>query len=79
MYVYVTFPSLFSCIVSLVKDLAALVKSTYFDSCLFILIFCLKKKHTKRWSVTAFSYKKINFVRESWLSQDKNFFQIAPF
>ena len=59
MYVYVTLPSHFSHIVLLIRDLATLLKSTYFDSYWFVLIFDLKKKgHKKMICNRAFSYKK---------------------
>ena len=49
MYLFVTFPSHFSCILRLIRNLAALIKSSVyvFDSSLFILTFYLKKRTQK--------------------------------
>ena len=63
MYVYVTFPSHFSCTLLLIRDLAALLKSTFFDSLWFILIFYLKKKDTNRWSVIELFHIKNVFCK----------------
>ena len=58
-FVLKNFQSYFSCILSLIRDLPALMKSTYFDSYWFILMFYLKKD-IKRWSVTElFCIKKV--------------------
>ena len=75
MYLAVTFSS------QIIRDLAPLVKSCVyvFDSYWFILTFYLKEGHKKMVCNRAFSYKKINFVREFLISQSKKFHQIAPF
>ena len=75
MYVYVTFPFHFCYILSLVQDLAALIKScVYVFWCLLVQFdFYTQNRIQKNF------YNK-NFVREFLINQDKNFHQIvAPF